>query len=181
MYNPKEKILSLAIAFILVFFFIYGIDVFYSAPSREDYCTDKIYERIIINQTDCVLMGGKWNTYGGLAKPLPIENETNGWCIPSYKCDQNYNLARTAYYRVFFIVMIFLGTLCLVVGAIMKIESIGVGIMISGLITTIYGFIRSWKFLSDSGKVIALIPLMLLSLVALFWIGTKKLNPKKKK
>ena len=105
MHNPKEKVLSLAIAIILVFFFIYGVNVFYREPSRMNYCSDEIYENIAINQSDCESLGGNWNYYQGVNQTSE-DIELNGWCNPSYACDIDYDLAKVNYARTIFIIMV---------------------------------------------------------------------------
>ena len=63
MKNIKEKLLSIAIAMVLVFFIAYGINTFYKEPKYEDFCKEDTYMyNQNITQQECLSVGGKWTS-----------------------------------------------------------------------------------------------------------------------
>ncbi len=175
MLQTKEKLLAFTISIVLVFFFIYGTNIFYSSPKRTTFCKESLYENIPVTKTSCEAIGGKWNVFG--KEKAIIDINKTGWCNPTYTCDKKYTLARNKYFRTLFIIMITLGAISIIIGALMRTESVGAGFMGGGVLSISYGFIKYWGFLCDVVRFI----LLGIILVALIWIGYKKLNPRRRR
>jgi uncharacterized membrane protein len=65
---------------------------------------------------------------------------------------------------------IVLGIMALVIGAFLKLTSVGSGIMGGGVLTIIYGTIRYWGNMPDYGR----FTILGIALAILIWIGYKK-------
>ncbi len=154
MKNIKEKILSIAIAIILLLFIAYGINTFFPNPEYDDFCIEKPY-RINITEEECVSDGGKW-TQERIPK-IAGEPEQSGYCDITYTCRQELEDSREKYNKIVFIISGILGLFCVILGGIvLKVESVSVGIMGGGILTIIYGTIRYWGNLEDVGRFLIL-------------------------
>lgn len=191
----KIALLSISIAIIFVLFVGYGISTFYESPEREDFCGETKF--VDINtQAECDEQGGKWNPSPTVTKPagnqiectkVSEENgnmtlncrglqaeESSGWCDADYYCREDYNEAREDYNRNVFIITLFIGLIGLVVGGIvLRVESVGTGLMGGSLLTILYGVIRYWGEAPD----ILRFTILGIVLAVLVWIGYKKLTP----
>lgn len=195
----KQVLLSIAIALIFAFFVGFGISTFYKAPNYSDFCNNtdfKTYQ----TQEECIKNNGKWTSYdeekprinNQLICNKIEENNTNiilncnlnelkkndGRCDINHYCSQEYQNKRENYNRNIFIITTIIGLLTLIIGVILlKVESVGSGIMSGSILIMIYGTIRYWQLASDFLRFI----LLGIVLIVLIWIGYTKLNPKQRK
>lgn len=176
MKNIKQKILSIAIAIVLVMFIAYGINTFFKSPKYEDYCniTPYPYSQNITEQ-QCTSSGGKWNP-NVYEKPVPVaagETVPAGYCDQTYTCNNEFTVANEKYNRLVFIISGILGLICVIIGGVaLTMESVSAGIMGGGILTIIYGTLRYWGNLEDVGRFIALG----IILTVLIFIGYKYLK-----
>lgn len=171
MKNIKEKLLSIAIAIVLVFFIAYGINTFYKNPRYDDFCQDKFPVKQNITEQECINLGGKWTqTVIPRIEGQPVQE---GYCDPTYTCNQEFQDSRENYNKIVFIISGILGLICVIIGGIiLKLESVSTGIMGGGILTIIYGTIRYWGHLEDIGRFL----ILGIILVVLILIGYKYLK-----
>ncbi len=173
MKNIKQKILSIAIAIVLVMFIAYGINTFFKSPNYEDFCKDITYSQNITEQ-QCTAGGGKWNPniYDKMA-PTAAPTVPTGYCDQTFTCNNEFTTANEKYNRLVFIISGILGLLCVIIGGVaLKMESVSAGIMGGGILTIIYGTLRYWGNLEDIGRFIVLG----IILAVLIFIGYKYLK-----
>lgn len=170
MKNIKEKLLSIAIAIVLVFFIIYGINTFYKNPRYEDFCQE-IPLKQNITEDECLGIGGKWTS-----ERIPViegQPKQIGYCDPTYTCRQEYDTSREKYDKIVFIISGILGLAAVIIGGILlKLESVSAGVMGGGILTIIYGTLRYWGHLEDVGRFL----ILGIILVVLIFIGYKYLK-----
>ncbi|MBD3164390.1 hypothetical protein GF323_04265 [Candidatus Woesearchaeota archaeon] len=192
----RKVILGIAIALVLVFFLGYGVNTFYEEPKYEDFCGDRTEMRLINTQAECEEKGGRWtenepvkaiqpNQY--ICTRLSEDAEGNirldcresgneaakGYCDIDYYCRQEYDAAREPHARVSFIILMVLGMVAIMIGSLLlKVESVGSGIMGGGVLTILYAAIRFWGSIPDYARLIVLG----IALAVLIWLGYKKLK-----
>ena len=155
MKNIKEKLLSIAIAIVLVFFIAYGINTFYPQPDYSDFCDEDKPYKPNITQQECLDMGGKWTEER--VPRVEGQPETTGYCDQDYTCRQQFEDAREAYNKIVFIISGILGLAAVLIGGIvLKLESVSTGVMGGGILTIIYGTLRYWGQLEDIGRFLIL-------------------------
>jgi hypothetical protein len=176
----RKIILGIAIAIMLAFFLGYAVYLFYDNPDMEDFC-EGINPRIDIDSCEGYDVSPVAN-----GRPIPMEKDCycnqvdkNGTteCTssnPEYKeCWEDYDESREKHERVSFIVLIVLGLASILVGGlVLKVESVGTGIMGGGVLTIIYAAMRYWGSIQDYGR----LAILGVTLVVLIWIGYKKLK-----
>ncbi len=192
-------LLTVAIAIVFSLFWGYGISTFYPQPNYNDFC-DRPTPGNIETENECLEAGGKWNPYDELSRSGASDDELNcrkisedndnltlicrtqpssareGWCNLQHFCSQEYNDARDSYNRNVFIITLVIGLIGLLTGSILlKVESVGAGLMGGSLLTMVYGTLRYW---GDAPDVLRF-TLLGIVLATLIWIGHYKLNPKK--
>ncbi|MFH1521703.1 MAG: hypothetical protein ABIF18_01970 [archaeon] len=169
----KSVILSVAIALISVFFFVYAIQSVYPAPEYEDYCNNSY---ITINSsTECEAIGGKWINYEEEVRvPKPISEPVgiNDYCDKDFTCRTEFEDTSNIYERNVFFANLIIGISILVIGFFLAIEAVSGGLMGGGVIMIFYGTIRYWGNLSDIWRTL----ILGISLAILIWLGYKKLN-----
>lgn len=171
MKNIKEKLLSIAIAIVLVFFIAYGINTFYKYPRYNDFCEDKVPVKQDTTEEECLAMGGKWTQ-----ERIPTvegQPQSEGFCDPTYTCRQQFEYTRENYNKIVFIISAILGLAAVIIGGIvLKLESVSTGIMGGGILTITYGTLRYWGNLEDIGRFL----ILGIILVVLIFIGYKYLK-----
>jgi hypothetical protein len=198
--KTKQVLLSIGIAIIFAFFIGFGINTFYKSPKYDDYCIRENF-REIKNETNCIQANGKWTSYDYYEKPMPVnkqltcskieENNTNiilncnffeekfineGYCDLYFTCNEEFQKKREEYNRNVFILTTIIGLIAFVCGVILlKVESVGSGIMSGSILIMIYGTFRYWEQASDIIRFI----LLGIVLTALIYLGYTKLNPNK--
>ena len=175
--KAKQVILSIAIALVLVFFVAYGMNVFYESPKYQDFCDDprvpKLVGEELVNESVCLENGGRWTprNYPCLEDDLRCPD---GFCDQDFECREEYQQEREVYNRNVFITSSILGLAIVILGVLLKLESVSVGIMGGGALLIVYGTIRYW---GELGKYIRLVILGLV-LAALICLGYKKFRNK---
>ncbi len=170
----KAVILSIAIALISVFFFVYAIQSIYPAPEYDDYCDKNDYIKIN-SPTECEAIGGKWTSYEDeFQEPKSIDGtiRINNYCDRDWTCRGEYEGVRDAYERNVFFANLIIGISVFIIGFFLAIEAVSSGLMGGGVIMVVYGTIRYWGNLSDIWRTLVLG----ISLVILIWLGYKKLH-----
>lgn len=162
----KSVILSIAIALISVFFFVYAIQAIYPGPLSEDYCNYNRPVTMVETRSSCEALNGTWNEY-----PKPESNVT-GYCDYYTKCQDNYQNVREPYERNVFFANLIIGIVLVVTGIFLALPSVSSGLMGGGVIMLVYGTIRNWGNLSDTLRTI----MLGIALIILIWLGYKKLN-----
>ena len=188
MVSLKNIVIGIAIMILTAFVAIYGIQTFYkSAPQYEEFCgnvTYPVYE--INNSQQCELMNGKWNPMQTVAGKSPAPATPSGYCDLTYYCQQQYNEAQKTFSKNLFLISIPVGVILLVIGgALFSLEAVGVGIMLGGVITLIYGASSYWPNANNMFRFgISLLGLIIVIILA-YWLNQKdffiKLIRKKKK
>ena len=188
--NIKEKILAFSIAIVFVLFVAYGTNVFIEEPKMDYVCKGVEYN---IEVESCP----EQNIALRERAPVPAKPGIECWCNqdcsggecvrtgPCYQrnpereeCEERYGSAREKYNRNVFFVSIITGIIVLVMGgAILRLESVGSGLMGGGTLLIFYGTIRYWGDLNDIFRFL----ILGVALGILIWIGYRKLNPHSKK
>lgn len=178
--KAKQVILSIAIAIVLTFFIAYGISVFYEAPKYENFCgmEPKPYYS---NQTSCEAAEGKWQPRNYPCPEYAPEAVVNvkevcpgGYCDADFKCRTAFEAENEIYNRNVFIASLIFGMIFIILGIVLKLESVSAGIMGGGVLLVFYGVVRYW---GELGKYWRLLVLGLV-LAALIWVGYKKFGNK---
>lgn len=166
--EKKKVIVAIAIALIFALFIGYGIEVFNPTPKYDDFCPQRIYEAR--DETSCAAAGGVWqeDTSTG-PKPVPP-----GYCNQPKECYEGFDKAAAKHDKMVFIIAVIFGLAGIVAGIILKKETVGVGLLIGGILTILYGTIRYWQHANSTLKFI----LLGIVLAVLIWIGYKKLEKK---
>jgi hypothetical protein len=162
----KHKLLSLAIAIVLVFFIGYGIELFIDNPRYDDFCPVDVNG--IRDAAACSAAGGEWQDGEGIARPVP----ERGFCGETKACRDSFQNARNAHDKVVFIVAVIGGIAALVSGFILKHESVTNGLVGGGILSILYGTIRYWEHADELLKFV----LLGLTLGLLIWVGYKKIS-----
>lgn len=171
MKNIKEKLLSIAIAMVLVFFIAYGINTFYKNPKYADFCDEEKPYRPNITEEECLSIGGKW-TQERIPR-VEGQPEQKGYCDQHYTCRKEFEDVREKYNKIVFIISGILGLAAVIIGGIvLKLESVSAGIMGGGILTIIYGTLRYWGHLEDIGRFL----ILGIILITLIFIGYKYLK-----
>lgn len=176
--RAKQVILSIAIALVLVFFVAYAVSVFYEEPKYEYFCGEepRIFQEYTLNETLCLEQGGRWTPGAApIKQPIPegsVRTLNEGYCDISFECRQEHGDARDLYNRNIFIISSIFGLLIVVLGIVLKLESVSVGIMGGGALLIMYGTMRYW---GELGKYFRLAILGFV-LAALIFLGYKKFS-----
>jgi hypothetical protein len=179
MSKARKWALAIGIAIVLAMFVNYGIQTFYKAPNQEDYCRS--------NQPITALMKiGNANCTGIVANEsfqkncsdingnVQYQYDSNGCGVGVY-CDNCYNSFRAienGYNKNVFILLVVIGALLLILGVLIKVDSVAIGFLIGGILNIIIGTIRYWGGLQDVGRFLILGGVLAL----LVWIGIKKVR-----
>lgn len=168
--EKKKVIVAIAIALIFALFIGYGIEVFSPTPKYEDFCPQRIYEAR--DEKTCTETGGVWQAEENSApSPRPVGG---GYCNQPQECNEFYNTTAANHDKIVFIIAIIFGLIGIVAGIILQKETVGVGLLIGGIVTILYGTIRYWQHANNTLKFI----LLGVVLAVLIWIGYKKLEKK---
>ena len=167
-------ILVVGIVVVLNLFFNFAIKLVYDAPEWDKFCPQEQVTTVPDNEAACVEQGGAWTNDPNYAKtrvagePTPL-----GWCDVNFTCQQAYEDANSVYNRNVFVVLIVAGLASLVIGFFLaNIGSVALGLSLGGVISFIVGSVRYWSDMDDYLRVI----ILGLALVALIWLGVKKIR-----
>lgn len=156
----KRILMGIGIALLFVFFIIYSVESFYDSPRYDDYC-DRIAKPLLV-QEECELNNGTWISRG---------NET-GYCDIIDRCYDDYNVAREAYNRNAFFIVMLLGLIGVVISFYIGNIAVGNGILAGGVFIVIYSMLRYWGDLNDVLRTSAIG----VALIVFIWLTYKKLN-----
>ncbi len=168
----KKIALAISIVIILNLFVNYAIYTFYKPPKYEDFCpTPQAYYK---TEKSCLDAGGKWfYTYGKeVPKPAPLTDEELGYCDADFYCRQTYEDAQSFYNRNVFIILIVVGLISIVIGFVLKVDTVANGFLFGGILSLIIGTIRYWSAMQDYLRVI----ILGIVLAFLIWLGYKKIR-----
>ena len=165
--NIKNFVLGIAIIVVTISVVIYGINTFYENPKYENFCGEYKTQEIINNSVKCGEIGGMWNSYGEIPKPVNGETIT-GYCDRDYTCRQEYDDASKSWSRNIFIIAIPLGIIIIAIGALgFGLESVGAGLMGGGVGTILYGIGNYWRYTENWLRFI----ISLIGLIVLIWLA----------
>ncbi len=164
-----------AIVIVLNLFFNYAISLVYKAPTWEEYMPTTQVVETITNKSDCLSVGGQWtDSDPRLLDSTPTNTKTpvvTGYCDPNYTKQQNFNSAQKSYDRTVFIILVVLGVVSLVLGAILTNTVLQLSFSWGGVLSLVIASMRYW---SDADNVLKVI-ILAVALGALIWIAVKKL------
>jgi hypothetical protein len=169
----KSVAIGLGILILTSFVAVYGMNMFLDQPEYEDYCPTDLYK--IETETACIDAGGEWQRVEVVSGEEPVKP---GYCSEPRACYEEYDKDREGYAKILFIVSIPLGLLIIALGTfVFSLSSVGVGIMLGGVYTLIYGAANYWRYGEDWMRFLV----SLIGLVALVLIAYRFARPKKKK
>jgi len=176
----KRTILGIAIAILLAFFWGHATSTFYKEPETEDFCKD-IKSIITVESCDdydyeptesrrpYMIPEKKFCSCNEIDKEGTVEcTATN----PEYdKCMNEYEEKRETHEKYSFSILVVLGLISILVGGLLlKVESVGSGIMGGGVLTIIYASMRYWNSIQDYAR----LGVLGVALIVLIWIGYRK-------
>ena len=178
MINLKSIVIGLAIMILTAFVAIYGIQAFYGEqPQWDDYCKDIVSPGYEINTSqECeAFEGAKWSAYYESTRPAPVKSIPNGYCDLYYDCNKKLQDDSKKYSKTVFIISVPVGVALIALGGIFfALESVGVGIMLGGVVTLIYGAQAYWPNAGSMGRfLISLVGLIFLIALA-YWLNRKE-------
>lgn len=165
--------IALAIGIVIVanLFFNYAIALVYREPVLDAFCP---MQPVTYNDAvSCVANGGQWSNYSLTPAEVTKSVQSNqplGYCDANFTCQRAYNDAHSIYNRNVFVILVVLGIVSFVVGAIIGIEVLSIGFSWAGVLALVIASIRYW---SDAGN-LARVVILAVALGLLIWIGIKK-------
>jgi len=166
----KHWALLVTIAVLLASFVALGIEAFSEEPNHQDYCSG-VTREIQVEACPTTEYDQKTDYMCWCNPKIEGQKEICTMTSPEWQqCYSQYQEAVDKYNFTIFIVLMAVGVICLIAGA-MKFgpESIGGGIMFGGIITLIHGIIRYWSEMNDIMRFIA----VGIALGIVIWIGYK--------
>lgn len=165
------------IVIVLNLFFNYAISLVYKAPAYEDYFSSPQVVEPITNKADCLKVGGQWSDadprYSDIA-PTPLSTPKTvpylGSCDPNYTKQLQYTAAQKTYDRTVFIILVSLGVVSLVLGALFANAILSLAFSWGGVLSLLIASIRYWSDANNLMKVVVLA----IALGALIYIALKK-------
>ena len=166
-----------AIVIVLNLFFNYAISLVYKAPTYEAYFPTSNVVEPITNKADCLNVGGQWTDPDTRVAPTDTGMKSApalGYCDPNYTKQIEFTAAQKSYERNVFIILVVLGVVSLVLGAVFANIVLALSFSWGGVLSLVIASMRYWGAANDVLKVIILAA----ALGALIWIAVKKLNHK---
>ncbi|MFA6022906.1 MAG: hypothetical protein WC781_02340 [Candidatus Pacearchaeota archaeon] len=171
----KNLVIGLAIMILASFVAIYGIKTFYAEePQYDTYCGNVTYPGYEINTSEqCMAFGGKWNSNEGIYGKYP--STPSGYCDLTYNCQKQFEEAQKSYSKNLFIITVPVGVVLIAIGgALFALEAVGVGIMLGGIVTLIYGASSYWPSANNAFKFgISLAGLIIIIILA-YWLNQRE-------
>ena len=180
----QKAALALSLMIVINLFVYVGvINTFFPEPDFDNFC-EKAQNQIYEEENGCVEAGGEWMTgyndegrYPARPVILEGENKFKPYCDAFATCREEHQEAEKVYKRNIFLVSVILGTIAVVAGIFfIDVSAITTGLLLAGLLLYFIGTVRFW---SDMDEYLRLIVLAIV-LIALFYVGFKKLNDKMK-
>lgn len=189
MVSFKNIILGIAIAIVFALAVGFGINAFYEEPKYEDFCKDQFREPIaakpvfsgepVCNETlrFRVEQQGQ-QCYNN--KSIPIYDYDERGCLLAVRCDPcqgEYEQVREKYIKNLFLITIIIGIIGIGAGAVLfGLEPVGAGLMGGGVLSILYGSIRSFEIFGKKMQFFLLF-LGLIILIALgYWINRRRVS-----
>ena len=153
-----------AIVIVLNLFFNYAISLFYKAPQYSDYFPQSQVVEPIIDKASCLSVGGQWTD--------PNAQNTTGYCDPNYTNQANFDAAQKKYDRTVFIILVILGVLSLVGGALFTNGILSTSFSWGGVLALVTASMRYW---SDADNLLKVL-ILAIALGMLIWVAVKKIG-----
>jgi len=185
----KNVVIGIAILILTMFVSIYGINTLYEQPDYNDFCGDRIAkpfpdeERICpsvctpmyeIKNNECI--SDECGSGCGADGVNTFEKLSQCEIVLSGKnCYDSYESANHNYSKKVFLTAIPFGIILIAVGAFaFSLNSVGVGLMLGGIGTLIYGAGGYWRYTENWLRfLISLIGLIVLIWIA-YWFNKRK-------
>jgi hypothetical protein len=171
----KNIVIGLGILILTMFVTIYGMNTFYEKPEYDDFCGDVKTSEVLDNVQKCEAIGGKWNA-NSYERPVLEKGESvpQGYCDRYYTCEKEYDAASKVYAKKIFLTAIPIGVIVILIGAFLfNLNSVGVGLMIGGVGTLIYGAGGYWRYSDNLLKFLSsLVGLAALIAIA-YWFNAR--------
>ena len=182
-FTLQKAALALSLMIVINLFVYVGvINTFFPEPEFDQFC-EKVENELYEEENTCKEAGGEWITGFNEksrypSRPIALEEDLKfkPYCDAFATCREEHETANAEYKRNIFIVSVVLGTVAVVAGIFfVEVSAITTGLLLSGLLLYFIGTVRFW---SDMDEYLRLIVLSIV-LIALFYVGFKKLNDKK--
>ena len=164
----------IAIVVVLNLFFNYAISLVYKSPQYEDYMKPAQVVEPITTKADCLKVGGQWTDPDTRYENIPAAGMKTapavGYCDPNFTKQQEFNNAQKSYSRVVFIILVILGVVALVLGAVFANVILSQSFSWGGVLSLIIASIRYWTDADNLLKVV----ILGVALGALIWLAVKK-------
>ncbi|PIP86601.1 hypothetical protein COV42_00290 [Candidatus Campbellbacteria bacterium CG11_big_fil_rev_8_21_14_0_20_44_21] len=177
--NALKWILVLGIVIVLNLFFSVTIRLFYDAPEYETFCPfEKYNAKIIETEEECAALGGRWSeenfraNYPRVTVNIEKDLQRTVYCDAAYSCGREFEDANSLYRRNIFIIMVILGVSSIAAGIFISVSSVSLGLSLGGVLSLIIGSMGYWSDMNDLLRVVV----MATALIALIWVGIKKLR-----
>lgn len=190
----KNLVIGLAIMILASFVAIYGIKAFYGEePQWDAYCGKIVSPPYVNSSAQCENLGGKWTNYNQIyegAAPAKVYPDGQiGYCDLFYNCQKEFENASRDYSKTLFIITVPVGVVLIAVGgALFALEAVGVGIMLGGVITLIYGAANYWPNANNIFRFLISLAGLIIVIALAYWLNKKdffknliKRNAKSKK
>lgn len=157
----KNIILGIIIAFVFLFFCVYGTKLVYKAPEYSQFCNDtKI-----------------------LPPAIPMEKTGYNYTYQQeqtdyyQQCQGKFDKSQEDYSKNLFIISLVFSLIIIAVSAfLIPVESVSGGLMLGSLMFLIYGIGSYWRFMNDYFRFV----ILGIALLILIYIGYKLARKKKK-
>lgn len=158
--NIKNVVLGIAIMILTIFVVVYGNNLIFERPLRDDFCGGIGTTKIIETQNDCIAYGGEW-----------VENR---YCDIYSNCEERYDSAREKYFKKVFLVTLPFGIIIIIIGAIVfGLEAVGAGLMGGGVGTILYGVGGYWQYSADLMKFLLSLAGLVAVIYVAYWFNNK--------
>ncbi len=155
---PKWAMVA-AIVIVLNLFFNYVISLVYEAPEWDAYMSRAQVVEPITAKDKCIEVGGQWTEPDPRVSAelsAPVKGATQGYCDPDYTKRTEYETAQKAYERNVFIVLVVLGVVSIVLGAIMANAVLALSFSWGGVLSLVIASVRYWSNADNLLKVVIL-------------------------
>ncbi len=149
-------------------FFNYTISLVYKEPQYPN-TQSQVVEQIKTAEA-CVKIGGQWTEAPIALIPDNSQPKSAGYCDPDYTARISYEAVHKVYDRNVFIVLVVLGILSLIGGALVVHEILSLAFSWGGVLSLLIASMRYWSDAESLVKVLILAA----ALGALIWVALKK-------
>ncbi|MBN1385430.1 hypothetical protein JW968_00455 [Candidatus Woesearchaeota archaeon] len=168
----KHVVMTVAIAIMFALVVGFGIEAFYPSPEWEDYCGKEFPEPMkAIDESKCADMDRYYQECG---EDIPKFTYDENGCRVFERCDtcnRDFREDNKKHSQIVFYMATILGLIGIIFGVYWRIDFMGSGVMIGGILLIIYGTIR---YFGDMSRIMRFI-VLLLEFLVLIGISYKKL------